>query len=249
MLLWIIIQKGTFERDKDLLGGKHHVCERLYVKINTKMIIDLTHSLRNNLPVFPGTIEPSFVRVNTVERDGFGELNMTMSTHTGTHMDAPSHIITGGKSLDQLPLEQFIGKATVIDCTRVDSLSVEFLQSKEDKIKPVDFVLFYTSWQQKWDTPHYLEDFPTLTKEAVEWLLKFPIKGLGFDAISPDKVSDAALPNHHLLLGNEVLIIENLTNLNLLIDQYFEFNCIPLQIENADGSPVRAFARVGKIHF
>jgi arylformamidase len=208
------------------------------------MIIDLTHKLRNNLPVFPGTIEPSFVQVNTIEKDGFAELNMTMSTHTGTHMDAPSHIIAGGKSLDQLTLERFIGKAMVIDCTQVNSLSLEFLQSKEDKIKHVDFVLFYTGWQHKWDTSNYLEDFPTLTTEAVEWLLRFHLKGLGFDAISPDKVSDPALPNHHLLLGNEVLIIENLINLDQLIDQSFEFNCIPLHIKNTDGSPVRAFAQI-----
>lgn len=208
------------------------------------MIIDLTHKLKNNLPVFPGTIEPHFVRVNTVEKDGFAELNMAMSTHTGTHMDAPSHIIAGGKSLDQLPVEHFIGKAVVIDCRQVHSLSLELLQAKEDKIKNVDFVLFYTGWQHMWDRPDYLENFPVLTQEAVEWLFTFHLKGLGFDAISPDKVSDAALPNHHLLLGNEVLIIENLTNLDQLIDQYFEFNCIPLQIENADGSPVRAFARI-----
>jgi kynurenine formamidase len=213
------------------------------------MIIDLTHQLKNKLPVFPGTIEPSFVQANTVEKDGFAELNMTMSTHTGTHVDAPCHIIANGKSLDQLPLEKFIGKAIVIDCTQVTSISMEiisleFLQSEEDKIKQVEFILFYTGWQQKWDTPDYLEDFPTLTQEAAEWLLKFPLKGLGFDAISVDRVSDFALPNHHLLLGHEILIIENLINIDQLTDQFFEFNCIPLHIENSDASPVRAFARI-----
>lgn len=208
------------------------------------MIIDLTHKLRSNLPVFPGTIEPSFVRVNTIAKDGFAELNMTMSTHTGTHIDAPCHIIANGKSLDQLSLDQFIGKAMVINCTGVTSISLELLQSKEESIKQVEFILFYTGWQHKWNTPDYLEKFPTLTQEATEWLLKFPLKAIGFDAISVDKVEDITLPNHNLLLGNGILIIENLINLDQLIDLSFEFYCIPLHIKNADGSPVRAFARV-----
>jgi arylformamidase len=208
------------------------------------MIIDLTHKLRNGLPVYPGTIEPSFVQANTVVKDGFAELNMTMSTHTGTHMDAPCHIILYGKSLDQLPLERFIGKATVIDCTQVTSISLELLQSKQAQIKEVEFILFYTGWQGKWNTPDYLEKFPTLTIEAAKWLLNFRLKGLGFDAISVDKVEDIDLPNHNLLLGSEVLIIENLINLDKLVDQFFEFNAIPLFIQNADGSPIRAFARV-----
>jgi len=207
------------------------------------MIIDLTHTLKNKITFFPGTLEPFFEHENTIEKDGFAELKLTMCTHTGTHMDAPCHIIPNTKSLNDFPVEKFIGKGISINCSGISSISLDFLKPKENEIKEVDFILFYTGWHKKWNTPTYFDEFPVLTKEAVEWLLKFHIKALGFDTISADKITDAHLPNHNLLLKNEVLIIENLTNLDQLVDHEFEFNCIPLKIDNTDGSPVRAFAR------
>lgn len=211
------------------------------------MIVDLTHTLKNGITVYPGTAEPVFEPLSTVEKDGFAELNMTMCSHTGTHMDAPCHILSDTKSLDEFPMEKFIGRGIVIDCSCVSSIEKDLLMTKEHEIKHVDFVLFYTGWQKKWNTPAYFDDFPTLTMEAVEWLLTFDLKALGFDAISTDKITDDALPNHRLLLPREMLIIENLTNLDQLIGKEFELYCIPLKIGKADGSPVRAFARMIEI--
>ena len=208
------------------------------------MIIDLTHILKNEISVYPDTISPLFEQGNTIEKDGFSELNMTMCTHTGTHIDAPAHIIPNAKSLNDFPIDKFIGNAIVVDCSGKNSISLEFLKLIEDKIEQIDFILFYTGWQEKWNTPNYYDRFPTLTQEVVEWLLKFKLKALGFDTISVDKMCDDKLPNHHLLLQREILIIENMTNLDKLIGNSFELNCIPLKIENADGSPIRAFGRI-----
>jgi kynurenine formamidase len=208
------------------------------------MTIDLTHTLKNNITVYPGTIGPTFEEGNTIAKDGFAELTMTMCTHTGTHMDAPCHIIQNTKSLDEFPMEKFIGKAIVLDCSQISSISLNFLKLKEAEIKEKDFILFYTGWQDKWNTPNYFDEFPTLTTEAVEWLLTFNLKALGFDAISVDRLADNNLPNHHLLLNKEILIIENMMNLDKLINKDFELNCIPLKIQKADGSPIRAFARL-----
>jgi kynurenine formamidase len=208
------------------------------------MIIDLTHTLENHITVYPGTSEPTFEAANTIEKDGFAELNITMCTHTGTHMDAPAHIIQGAKTLDLFPVEKFIGKGHVIDCTKISSIELNFLLLNEAKIKNADFILFYTGWQTKWNTPQYFDPFPTLTVDAVKWLLNFNLKALGFDAISVDAMNDESLPNHHLLLAKEILIIENLTNLDRLVAKEFELYCIPLKIGNADGSPIRAVARI-----
>jgi kynurenine formamidase len=208
------------------------------------MIIDLTHTLQNNITVYPGTLEPRFEIGNTIEKDGFAELNMSMCTHTGTHMDAPCHIIAGTKSLDEFPLTKFIGRGVVIDCTKVNAIELDVLRAYEKKIAQADFVLFYTGWQAKWNTPNYFDAFPVLTTEAVKWLLNFNLKALGFDAISVDAVANASLTNHNLLLPKEILIIENMTNLDKLINKDFELNCIPLKIGKADGSPIRAFARL-----
>ncbi|MGE0089454.1 MAG: cyclase family protein [Bacteroidales bacterium] len=211
------------------------------------MIIDLTHTLKNNITFYPGTLEPLFEQENTIDKDGFAELKLTMCTHTGTHIDAPCHILPNTKSLSDFPIEKFIGNGISINCSRINSITLDFLKPMENEIKEVEFILFYTGWHKKWNTPAYFDEFPVLTQQAVEWLLKFKLKAIGFDTISADKTTDLHLPNHNLLLKNEVLIIENLKNLDQLIDHEFEFNCIPLKIDNTDGSPVRAFARNVKI--
>jgi arylformamidase len=207
------------------------------------MIIDLTHTLKNNISFYPGTFEPDFKQLNTVEADGYAELVMKMCTHTGTHIDAPAHIIPGGKFLDDFPVEKFIGRAIVINCSGIETINLEVLKSHEEGIKLVDFILFYSGWQQKWNTPSYFDEFPVLNQESISWLSKFKLKAVGFDSISADKMGSTTLPNHNLLLSHEILIIENLTNLDKLIGKSFEFNCIPLKIGRSDGSPVRAFAR------
>lgn len=208
------------------------------------MLVDLTHTLNSNISVYPGTPGPAFIPSATIEKDGFAESSVIMTTHTGTHMDAPCHILPGTRSLEQFPLEQFIGKGIVLDCTQVSSITLDFVQSKQDQIRGAGFILFYTGWQQKWNTSHYFDPFPTLATAAIEWLLQFQPKALGFDTISVDSMTDEALPNHHLLLAKEVLIIENLTNLDRLVDKDFLLYCLPLKIERADASPVRAFAQV-----
>src|ERR1041385_1758942 len=116
------------------------------------MIIDLTHTLQNHITVYPGTIEPRFEIGNTIEKDGFAKLNMSMCPHTGTHMDAPCHIIANAKSLDEFPLTKFIGKGVVVDCSAVTSIELDLLKTYERKIAQVDFLLFYTGWQAKWNT-------------------------------------------------------------------------------------------------
>lgn len=206
-------------------------------------MIDLTHRLNNNITVYPGTEHPKFEQKSTIKIDGYAELSINMRTHAGTHIDAPCHIVPNAKSLDEFPIEQFIGQAIVIDCSKENSIGLDLLKPLKDKIEKSDFVLFYTAWQQKWNSYEYLSDFPTLTVDATKWLIQFNLKAIGFDHISADKMDSEELPNHNLLLKNEILIIENLTNLDQLIDKHFELNCIPLKIEEADGSPVRAFAR------
>ena len=210
------------------------------------MYIDLTHTLKNNITVYPGTTKPSFEQVSNIEKDGFAEMDMMINSHLGTHIDAPAHILLGAKTLEEFPIDKFIGAGLALDCTELNSITLDFLKPHEATIKKVDFILFYTGWQDKWNTPNYFDEFPTLTQEATKWLVTFSLKAVGFDVISVDKMTDEALLNHHILLEKEILIIENMTNLDKLISKEFELNCIPLKIENSDASPVRAFARIKK---
>ena len=207
-------------------------------------IIDLSHIINQDISVFPGTEKPVFERK---EIEGYPEVKITMYTHTATHMDAPIHIIKGARTLDELPIDRFMGKSIVIDCKHLagKNITLDFLKQFVDKIKNIEFILFNSGWSAKWKTDAYFENFPTLTQEAATWLTQFKLKGIGLDSISLDPVPDLTLPNHKIVLAKEILIIENMTNLDSLPNEEFIFQCFPLKIEKADGSPVRAVGMVG----
>ena len=208
------------------------------------MIKDLTHALGSGITFYPDTLEPHFERISTVAEDGFAVIKMTINTHTGTHMDAPAHIVDKSKTLDQIPLYDLIGSGFVVQCKNEKEISLDILKHHNSSIADAQYILFHTGWDQKWNTPQYLEPFPVLTDEARDWLLQFPIKGVGFDTISADPIDSVAFPNHYALLGNGILIIENLCHLEQLINKTFEFYTIPLKIKDSDGSPIRAFAKL-----
>ena len=212
-------------------------------------IIDLTHTIHPDITVYPGTPKPVFDKANTIKNNGFAEMKLTMVTHTGTHIDAPSHILEGKKSLDDFPVDHFFGKAIVIHCADLENalITFDFIKTSEDRIRDVDFVLFHSGWSEKWMTDAYFEGFPVLTSEAAKYLTQFHLKGIGLDCISIDRMTDEGLPNHHIVLGKDILIIENLANLDRLPETGFIFQCLPMKIKDADGAPVRAVAILGDV--
>lgn len=209
-----------------------------------RKIIDLTHTINEEMTVYPNTLKPSFEPSNTIEIDGFAELRIIMSTHTGTHIDAPCHIFKGGKALSDFSLEKYSGTGVVIDCEGKQEITLEFLRSYDKEINGSEFVLFLSGWSRKWEEKDYFGKYPVLTSEAAQWLSELKLKAVGFDYVSVDAMDASELPNHRILLSKEILIIENLTNLDKLPGTKFNFYAIPLKVENADGSPVRAFAEL-----
>ncbi|MBE0653250.1 MAG: cyclase family protein [Bacteroidales bacterium] len=164
-----------------------------------------------------------------------------MFSHNSTHIDAPFHILPDSPKLDELPLEAYYGPGVVVDCRHSGAIikKEDFLPYVE-RLKKADFILLYTGWYKKWTSIEYKNDFPVMTVEAAEWLMQFKLKGIGLDTISIDEIQSTGLPVHKIVLGRNLIIIENLTNLEELLDKDFIFNCFPLPIEAADGSPVRA---------
>lgn len=109
-------------------------------------VVDLTHTVAPDMPVYPGTQPPSFEPANTYERDGFKETSFSMFTHTGTHMDPPAHLYPGRTTLDQFPAEQFLGRALVIDCLGLPdgaAITMERLRKYGDLADEADFLLFH----------------------------------------------------------------------------------------------------------
>ena len=207
-------------------------------------VIDLTHTIREDMPVYPGTEKPRLETANTYEKDFFKETKMTMYTHTGTHMDPPAHIFADRPTLDQFPAEQFLGKALVIDCRDLKEgqfITMDHLRKYGSKAEQADFLLFNLGWDRYWGTDAYFGNFPCMDEEVLDHILDGSYKGIGVDAISIDPMED--LTRHRKLFRQKDIVnIENLTNLHLCGNDLFWFSCFPLKLEQADGSPVRAVA-------
>jgi kynurenine formamidase len=207
-------------------------------------IIDLSHFISNDMPVYPDTHSPVIQVANTIEKNGYAEKVISMSTHTGTHIDAPAHMIKGSKTLDMFGIDHFIGEGKVIDLSGKEKklIETEDLADEMDGIEKIDFLLFYTGWSRFWGDEKYFRDYPVLSENLVKSLTGYKLKGIGFDIISIDPVGVSEFRNHMTVFGKNMIIIENLKNLETLIGKVFTFFCLPLKIEDSDGSPVRACA-------
>lgn len=208
-------------------------------------IIDLTHTITEDMPVFPGTEQPQLTAVASYEPDGYRETLIRMCSHVGTHVDSPAHILKKGQTLDLVPLAQFIGKAIVIDCRHLNSgepITIKEVMAAGENVKAADFLLFNTGWDKFWGAKEYFDDYPCIDDEVIEFLVNLRFKGIGLDVMGVDPIFDGRLPRHKKLLENNLIIIENLTNLDQCRRGLFNFSCFPLKIANIDGAPVRAVA-------
>lgn len=208
------------------------------------MFIDLCHTISEDMTYYPGTPPPSLKKFCTIEEEGYTELELVITTHTGTHIDAPAHIIPGGKTLDEYDISYFAGKAICLDCSSCKTITPEFLQKSQIISAGVNFLILKTGWAKKWGKDEYFHDFPVLSEEAAQFVIKLGLRAVCMDTISADRVQDSTLPVHNTLLGAGTLIAENLNipedfPINNLVDLWI----IPLKIANSDGSTIRAFAR------
>ena len=210
-------------------------------------VIDLTHTIKEDMPVYPGTEKPKLEVASTYERDMFKETLFTMFSHTGTHIDPPAHIIEGMPTLDSFGAEQFVGRGLVIDCRGLkegEEITLELLKAYKDLDK-ADFLLFNTGWDKRWGDKSYFEGFPCLSIEALDYIIAGSYKGIGFDTISLDPVN--SLTRHKRLFSQKAIInVENLKNLDLCGTDPFDFVCLPMKTENSDGAPCRAIGILGE---
>ena len=207
-------------------------------------VIDLTHTIREDMPVYPGTETPRLEVACTYETDFFRESRISLFTHTGTHMDPPAHVFAGRTTLDQFPPEQFLGKALVINCRDLKEggiITMKHIHPYGEKAEQADFLLFSTGWEQFWGKDTYFGRYPCMDDEVLDYILSGNYKGIGVDTISIDPTN--SLTRHRRLLREkDIVIIENLTNLHLCGNNLISFSAFPLKIADCDGSPVRAVA-------
>jgi arylformamidase len=207
-------------------------------------VIDLSQMLAPGMPVFPGSQPPQFHEAADLGRDGYREMTLTLCTHQGTHLDAPAHLLAGGSTLDRLALTSFVGEALLLDCTTMSGATIDegVLRPYRALLRRHAFVLLHTGWSSWWGDQRYFRDYPVLSEAAARRLVSAGVRGVGVDAVSVDPLAALELPIHRILLGAGLIIVENLTNLAAIPHRSFLFSCLPLNIEGADGSPVRAVA-------
>lgn len=216
-------------------------------------VIDLTQTITEDMPVYPGTEGPKLHPASTYEKDGFKETLLTMFSHTGTHMDAPAHIYEGRTTLDAFDASQFVGQALVIDCRDIEAgseIPLSKIHSVQALANQAEYILFLTGWSRYWGSPEYFGDYPVPSKEVCQYLIDSGKKGVGLDFIGLDPVADVNLVRHHQVLAHDMVIVENLTNLKAVQEAckggLFALAALPLKYENADGAPIRAVAMIAE---
>jgi arylformamidase len=198
-------------------------------------IHDITRPVRAGMPVWPGD-PPCRVRWTAfVDADGVNVAELSMSVHTGTHADAPFHVLAAGARIGELRAEAFVGPAQVVDARGVERIDAEWLAAR--LADGCERVLLRTgSWH---DPDTWPERWTALSEDAARLLVARGVRLLGTDAPSPDAAESEELPVHHELLGAGAAIVENLL-LDHVAEGAYELISLPLRLMETDASPVRA---------
>ena len=224
-------------------------------------VIDLTMKITPSMKVFPGSPQPCFIPWSKFDLQGYDSEAMFMSTHTGTHVDAPSHFKPGLASIDMISADRLVSNATLIRAEKTANQLIE-QQDLGDQIRQGDAVVIATGWEKRSGNSNYMSENPGLSKQAARYLVRKKVKAVAIDCPSIDAGADTKkFVAHNILLSSNILVVENLCNLDKVVrrssnnstknsntaaaaDTTFTFTIIisPLKLGGATGSPARVFA-------
>lgn len=201
--------------------------------------IDLSHLISNNMPCYPGDQQVSLNQLSFFQQEGHNNFLLTTGMHSGTHLDGPMHLTSSLTRIDELPLDLFAGKGFLVDVSGQNTIDLP--ASALEHLSPGSVLLFYTGFDSCYTDSSYYLSYPAISENTAHLLVNKKVKMIGMDFPSPDY---APYNIHKILLNNNILILENLTNLSALLPfREFEILAFPLKIE-ADSCPVRVVARI-----
>lgn len=214
-------------------------------------IVDLSQSISPKTQMFPAYPPPTFTQWTTREVHGFYAESLFLVSHTGTHVDAPFHFEPNGRKLHEVPLDRFLAPGHVLEVRGLkarDLVTPDHLTAARSELRTSlrrgDAVLLRTGWERHVGTSAYLFENPGLSGPAAKLLVRWRVRLVGIDTANIDHPDDSAYPAHHALLGSNVPIIENVTNLKALGTSPFFLLAMPLPLQGASGSPIRMVALV-----
>ncbi len=225
-------------------------------------LVDLSWPVAPGMPMYPGDPPMALERMGSIETHGWLSHRASLPAHSGTHMDAPAHVLPGGATLAELPLTRFAGPGAVLDLRQraaapfgpvTEADLAPLLPAISEGAEGPAFLLLMTGIEALWPEPERYYASGGLTEGAARLLAAFRAMGPGLSGIgldcgsadtpdAPTKPEQGGLPAHRALLGAGLVIVENLRGLADLPQDGFTFLCLP--ILGLDGSPVRAAALV-----
>jgi len=208
------------------------VLHQLYEHSQGNSYVDLSHPLTSQKALYPGDPDVSVASVATIGKEGYRVKAIALGSHSMTHLDAASHVLETGKTLDQYPLSRFFGSAYVLDGQQ--HIDVDLVS------EGADMVLLSTGWEKRWGKDSYREGYPLYALDDVRKLLSRGIRLFGFDTPGPDTGEDLVL--HKTILSADGLILENLTGLENLRGKTVSLVVLPLPVSDGDGAPARVVA-------
>ena len=212
-------------------------------------IIDLTLTISNKIPAFPGSPHPHFIPWEKIKDDGYNLELLFLSSHTGTHLDAPYHFLEKGAKIHEISLKKLVSEAVLIQSRKksnesVTKTDIQKFEKKHGKIASFSSVIFYTGWQRNLQKKYYFTKNPGLSVSAAKYLASKKVSLVGIDSPSIDLGTDSKFSVHQIFAKKGILIVENLANLEKIKSSKFHLVVLPLKLKNATGSPVRAIAFV-----
>jgi len=182
-----------------------------------------------------------------IKKEKYNLEMLFLSTHTGTHVDAPYHFIKNGRKIHQINPERFVCNAILIRVKgtpnyKITKKDIIEFESNYGSIPSKSAVIFHTGWNDNLERKDFFEKNPGITESAARYLSLKKISLVGIDSPSIDTGSNASFSAHKILLKSDVLVLENLCNLGRIKKTHFGIIALPLKLQGATGSPVRAVA-------
>ena len=196
-------------------------------------IIDLTLTVSDKIPTFPGSPRPNFIPWENIKEDGYNLELLFLSTHTGTHMDAPYHFLEKGAKIHEISLNKLVSEAVLIESRTswdkigtkqisITKADIQKFEKQHGKIDGFSSVIFNTDWDAHFNQKYYFTKNPGLSVSGAEYLASKKIKLVGIDSPSIDVGSDHKFPVHQIFAKKGILIVENLTNLHMIFRRVYQ---------------------------
>lgn len=190
---------------------------------------------------WPTDKAPVIRRVLSLDKNRVNVTQISISVHTGTHIDAPSHFVKNGRTIDKIDLNKLIGRCYVCDIGERDNIDLNFLKDRRFP-RGIKKIIFKTKNSNLWGDDNFHQNFVALTPTGARWIVRKKISLVGIDYLSIQGFSEKSNQTHKILLNKGVVIIEGL-DLRGVKQGIYEIIALPIKIQGSDGAPARVILK------